>query len=213
MEKKDIKKEAIIIFWLFIIGSIAGYIFEMIVVLFQKGFIESRQGLIYGPLIPVYGAGIVVYYLILSHVKTNDKIKVFLITALLGGITEYLFSLMQEKIFGTISWDYSHLMFNINGRTSLLHCTYWGIGGILYHTYIIPLIQKLKENIEKKGLRLITSTLSVFIVFDICISFVAANRQLERRMNVPAASKMDIFLDQYYPDEVMDKVYANKKNV
>ena len=213
MEKKDVKKEAIIIFWLFIIGSIAGYIFEMIIVLFQKGFLETRQGLIYGPLIPVYGAGIVLYYLILKHIKTNDKIKIFLITAVLGGITEYLFSLMQEKIFGTISWDYSHLMFNINGRTSLLHCTYWGIGGILYHTYIIPLMQKLKENIEKKGLRIITSTLSVFIVFDICISFVAANRQLERRMNIPAASKMDVFLDQYYPDELMDRVYANKKNV
>ncbi len=48
MEKKNIIKELIIIFWLFIIGSILGYIFEMIVVLFQKGYFETRQGLIYG---------------------------------------------------------------------------------------------------------------------------------------------------------------------
>lgn len=47
MEKKKIIKELIIIFWVFIIGSILGYIFEMIVVLFQKGYFESRQGLIY----------------------------------------------------------------------------------------------------------------------------------------------------------------------
>ena len=38
MEKKKIIKELIIIFWVFIIGSILGYIFEMIVVLFQKGY-------------------------------------------------------------------------------------------------------------------------------------------------------------------------------
>ena len=56
---------------------------------------------------------------------------------LLGGITEYLCSYIQEKAFGTISWDYSYLLFNINGRTSLLHCTYWGIAGILYITYIL----------------------------------------------------------------------------
>ena len=36
MRKKDVLNEAIIIFWLFIIGSVLGYIFEMIVVLFQK---------------------------------------------------------------------------------------------------------------------------------------------------------------------------------
>lgn len=44
MEKKNLIKELIIVFWLFIIGSILGYIFEMIVVLFQKGYFESRQG-------------------------------------------------------------------------------------------------------------------------------------------------------------------------
>lgn len=43
------------VFIIFIIGSICGYIFETIVVLFQKGHFEIRQGVIYGPFIPVYG--------------------------------------------------------------------------------------------------------------------------------------------------------------
>ena len=47
MNKKKLLEELVIIFWIFIIGSILGYIFEMIVVLFQKGYFESRQGLIY----------------------------------------------------------------------------------------------------------------------------------------------------------------------
>ena len=36
-------------------------------------------------------------------------------------------------------------MFNINGRTSLLHCAYWGTAGVLYITYIEPVIEKLKQ--------------------------------------------------------------------
>ena len=47
---------------------------------------------------------------------------------------------------------------------------------------------------------------------NISISWTAANRQEERMKNIPAQGRMDMFLDKYYPDEVMDKVYANKIN-
>lgn len=211
--KKKIVEEVIIIFWLFVIGSVIGYIFEMIVVLFQKGYFESRQGLIYGPFTPVYGIGIVIYYLILSNINTEDKTKIFLMTMILGGITEYVCSFVQEKVFGTISWDYSNLIFNINGRTSLLHCTYWGIGGILYSTYICPVIKNLRNILYENNRRFITIVVSIFIVFDICLSCIAANRQTERRNNILPESKLDFFLDKYYSDEYMDRIYANKKEI
>lgn len=213
MEKKNLIKELIIVFWLFIIGSILGYIFEMIVVLFQKGYFESRQGLIYGPFTPVYGIGAIIYYLILNSIKQDNKIKIFFITAILGGITEYICSLVQEKVFGTISWDYSYLIFDINGRTSLLHCSYWGIAGILYVTYIEPFLEKLKYKIDKKSLKIVSITFAVFMLFDISISCIAANRQTERRNNISPESKLDLFLDKYYPDEYMDKIFANKREV
>ena len=105
MNNKKIKNELIILFWLFIIGSIAGFIFEITVVFFQKGHFELRQGLIYGPFIPVYGIGAMFYYIVLSKIKIKNKVQIFLITMILGGITEYLCSFIQEKAFGTISWD------------------------------------------------------------------------------------------------------------
>ena len=213
MKKENIIKELIIIFWIFIIGSVIGYIYEMIVVLIQKGYFESRQGLIYGPFTPVYGIGAIIYYLILKKVKTRNKIQIFFITAILGGTTEYICSLVQEKAFGTISWDYSYLPFDINGRTSLLHCTYWGIAGIIYITLIEPYIYKLEQKIEYNSIKFITAALSLFIAFDIIISCVAADRQFERRHNVAPENKFDTFLDKHYPDEYMDKVFANKKEV
>lgn len=213
MKKENILKELIIIFWLFIIGSILGYIFEMIVVLFQKGYFESRQGLIYGPFTPVYGIGAIIYYLVLNKVKTRNKLKIFFITMILGGATEYISSFIQEKAFGTISWDYSYLIFNLNGRTSLLHCTYWGIAGVLYVTFIEPLIEKLRLIIDTKSLKIITIFVSIFMIFNIQISCFAADRQFERRKNIEPENRLDMFLDKYYPDEYMNQIFTNKKDV
>lgn len=213
MNDKKIKNELIILFWLFIIGSIAGFIFEITVVFFQKGHFELRQGLIYGPFIPVYGIGAMFYYIVLSKTKIKNKVQIFLITMILGGITEYLCSFIQEKAFGTISWDYSYLPFNINGRTSLLHCIYWGIGGVLYITYIEPLLNKLIDKTNMKAFDLITIILSIFIVFDISISWMAADRQTERKNNIEPENHLDLFLDENYTDEYMNRIFNNKKDV
>lgn len=213
MNKYKIKEELTILFWIFIIGSIAGFIFEITVVFFQKGHFELRQGLIYGPFIPVYGIGAMLYNVVLNKIKLKNKLQIFLITMLLGGLTEYLCSFMQEKLFGTISWDYSYLPFNIQGRTSLLHCIYWGIGGILYVTYIEPLIEKMREKINKNSIRIITIILAIFMIFDITISWMAAERQIERKSNVEPENKIDVFFDEYYPDEYIDKIFNNKKYV
>lgn len=213
MRKKDVLNEAIIIFWLFIIGSVLGYIFEMIVVLFQKGHFEVRQGLLYGPFIPVYGIGAVVYYITFKLIKTDNKVKVFLIAMILGGITEYICSYVQEKAFGSISWDYSYLIFDFNGRTSLLHCTYWGIAGVLYITYIKTFLENLREKCDKKFFKSITAIFVSFILFDVLISCMAADREFERRNNIRPENNIDVLLDKYYPDEVMDSIFTNKKDV
>ena len=213
MKEKNVKKELTILFWVFIIGSIAGFIFEVSVVFFQKGHFELRQGLIYGPFIPVYGIGAMCYYIVLSKIKIKNKVQIFLITMILGGITEYLCSFIQEKAFGTISWDYSYLPFNINGRTSLLHCIYWGIGGVLYITYIEPLLNKMIDKTNMKAFDLITIILSIFIVFDISISWMAADRQTERKNDIEPQNHLDLFLDKNYPDEYMNRIFNNKKDV
>ena len=154
MKKETIINEILKIFWVFIIGSIAGWIFETIVVILQTGHFEIRQGLIYGPFIPVYGIGLVMYYSIFKFIKTRDKIKIFLITLALGGLTEYVCSYLQEIIFGSISWDYSKLPFNLHGRTSLLHCTYWGIAGLLYISWIEPLLHELENIMQDTRLKI-----------------------------------------------------------
>lgn len=126
IKKENLSFKIVKLFWIFLIGSFIGYIIETIVGIIQNGHLVSRQGLLFGPFIQVYGIGLVTYYLVISKMKKKNNIKIFLVSMILGGAVEYLFSYFQQKLFGTISWDYSNLLFNINGRTSLLHCLYWG---------------------------------------------------------------------------------------
>ncbi len=212
-EKGKLIKQLITIFWIFFIGSIVGYVFEIAFFFLKNGYFELRQGLVYGPFIPIYGVGAVLYYLVIDNLKIKNKLLIFFVTAVLGGITEYIFSFLQEKLFGSVSWDYSDLTFNLNGRTSLLHCTYWGLSGIFYIACIDPLVQKLKLIVDNKALRIITVILVIFMIFNILISWIASSRQLERKNDILPKNRFDVFLDKYYPDEFMDKIFNNKKYV
>ena len=212
MKKEKSINQSIKIFWVFIIGSIIGYIVEMIVGFVQNGYFVSRQGLLFGPFAQVYGLGILAYYFIVPKIK-GGYIKIFFVTMILGGIVEYLCSYFQELLFGTISWDYSHLWFNINGRTSLLHCTYWGIGGILFMKFIIPFINKMDKIIKNTYFRTATALFIIFMLFNISVSSMAAMRQDERNRKIAASSNIDMFFDKYYSDEVMNTIYENKIEV
>ena len=207
VEKDGVFKKLSRIFWIFIIGSILGFILETIVSFVQNGHYVTRQGLLFGPFIQVYGFGLVIYYLIVPHAKTNTQI--FFTSFILGGVVEYLFSYFQEKYFGTVSWDYSNLLFNLNGRTSLLHCIYWGIGGLAFMKLIYPYISNIDKIYKKKYFKTLTIILVIFMTFNISFTSMASQRQFERRNNIAAEGSIDIFLDKYYPDSKLEKIYSN----
>ena len=210
-EENKILRKIVKVFWVFVIGSIIGYLLEMMVGLVQNGHFVSKQGLIYGPFSQVYGIGLVIYYLVIPNNKKN--IEIFLISMFLGGIVEYIFSYLQETFFGTISWDYSNLLFNINGRTSLLHCIYWGIGGILFSKYIRPQIEKIDLLYPKMWFKVLTIFLAIFLLFDIIISSLACKRQEERKEGIEPKNNIEIFLDKTYTDEVLNEIYSNAKEI
>ena len=166
--KKDLFIKYEYFFSIFMLGSFLGFVHENLLMLL-KGNYSLRQGVIYEPLIPVYGAGILAFYFLYHRVdfkNLNKYLKiiiVFLMGMIGGGAIEYLFSYLQEKIFGTISWDYSYLRFNLNGRTSLLHASFWGLMGVLFYELLLPRIISFKKYLNYNWTKVLT------IVF--CLSF------------------------------------------
>ena len=213
MEKqvKKVIKIITIIFWVFIIGSVFGFFAEMLYSTIFTRTLVIRKGLIYGPFIQIYGVGAVAYYLLISNVK--EPKEAFIYGMIMGGILEYIGSFLQEILFGTISWDYSNMFFNLNGRTSLLYCFYWGIIAVAYLKIVYPCLKSIEPLLHKLSVKIFTVFLALFMTFDIGISCMAAARQEERRKDIPPKNSLDEFIDKAYPDEYLDKIYNNKKNV
>ena len=84
---------------------------------------------------------------------------------------------------------------------------------VAYLKIFYPLFQKLDSFIEKKGIKIFTVFFMLFMAFDITISCMAADRQQKRREHLPPANAIEVFLDEHYPDELMDRVYNNKKEM
>ena len=139
---KKVIKIITIIFWVFIIGSVFGFFAEMLYSTIFTRTLVIRKGLIYGPFIQIYGVGAVAYYLLISNVK--EPKEAFIYGMIMGGILEYIGSFLQEILFGTISWDYSNMFFNLNGRTSLLYCFYWGIIAVAYLKIVYPWLKSIE---------------------------------------------------------------------
>lgn len=174
-----------------------------------RGVIESRTGLILGPFNLVYGLGALCMTTGLYPLREKPDRIILAGGFVIGSIFEYICSYFQEQCFGTISWDYSNFWFNLNGRVNLLYSLFWGLLAIAWIRYIFPkasiLIEKIPNHI---GIPL-TWILVFFMVFNTSASAMALYRQSERRLEIPPSNRIEAFFDDYYPDEVMEKIYPN----
>ncbi|EGT3617761.1 putative ABC transporter permease, partial [Clostridium perfringens] len=195
--------------WIFVIGSILGYCVEMLWCYVRNGHFESRKGLIYGPISPVYGIGGIVLTLLLYRFVNYNGIIIFFITAIIGGIFEYLCSWVQEKAFGSVSWDYNNKNLSIHGRTSVEYSVFWGILGVFFLRDIYPLFDKFIGDFSDKTIKILTVVFLVFLIPDIIISALAVRREVARMKGVQAKNALDRFLDKKYPDEFLKKIYPN----
>lgn len=209
-ERKKVKIGAYKLFWIFMVGCVAGVLWETILLALKGMPLESRSGLIYGPFNPVYGFGAV---LLTEALKKINPKKIFLpliIGAVLGGGFEYISSLFQELAFGTVSWDYSSIPFNFGGRTNILYALVWGILGILWVKYVYPFVSELVEKIHHiPYTNILTIITAVFMAFNMFISASAVYRQSQRDLGFTPQTSFGIYLDQKYPDSYLDKIYPN----
>lgn len=202
--------------FIFVIGSVLGTYYEQILNLIvnylKNGSIiwESRRGLIYGPLSPIYGAGFVMMVVLFK--KRNYRwYELILYGALFGGTFEYIISFLQETFIGTISWDYTDKFLNINGRTTILFMLIWGLFCFFIIKRLYPFFSGLVEKIPIMIGNIIFKFLIVFLAFDVFISFGALFRQTLRREKVPSKTPVGKFFDDNYTDEYLKTFYTNMK--
>ena len=145
------------LFWLFLIGSVTGFVLEGLWCIVRKGHWESRTATVWGPFCVIYGVGAVAVDLLAVLLRGRHPVQQFLAFSASGAAVEYFGSLFQERCFGTFSWDYSQDFLNLGGRVSLQTALVWGALGLLFVWLAFPgisrLLQRMRGRAWRGGLR------------------------------------------------------------
>ena len=119
-----------LILWVFVVFSLLGVVVEMAFCLLMEGVLESRLGLLYVPLRPMYGVGAVACMLLL-HGFLQQPLLIILFGMLICTVVEYAGGVVMEKAFCTVFWDYSDKPLNLQGRVCLQYSACWGLLALL----------------------------------------------------------------------------------
>ena len=195
------------------IGSFAGVVVEMMWCLLTRGYMESRAGLVYGPFNPLYGAGAVLLTVCLYKYRNRGSWLSFIGGMLVGSVLEYVCSWGEELVLGSRSWDYSNMPFNINGRICLLYSIFWGLLSVFWIKNLYPRIAKWILKIPNRMGKTITWLLTVFFALNILMSGIAMFRWSRRIEGIEPSNVFWEWVDERFPDERMEKVYANMNHI
>ena len=120
--------------------------------------------------LPAYGISSLLMIMVLKK-YLDDPIVLFVMAIFICTITEYLTSLLMEKIFHARWWDYTNIPFNINGRVCLTNSICFGVLGTLLLYVLNPLITKYLRYIPITIFYIISIPILIIFVADVITSF------------------------------------------
>ena len=197
------------LFIIFFSGSFVGVLIELLWCYLRNGYFESRSGLVYGPFNLVYGIGALVLTMALYRYRNRSWTFSFIGGFVTGSVIEYFCSFFQELLFGSTSWDYSNIPFNLHGRICLLYSVFWGVLGIFWIKKIYPRIAGWILRIPDRVGKTVVWILLAFMVVNSAVSGAAVYRWAERTAGKDASGSLERVLDERFPDERMERIYAN----
>ena len=166
------------LFLSFMLYSFGGWLWETTVCsLWESGHFLNRGSLL-GPYCPVYGGGAVAGILVGMYIQQPTKL--FLYSAMLCIMAEYLCGSILENIFSMKLWDYSGMAFQIKGRICLLGFLFFGTACLIINKFVEPAILNWFESIRPILLHQIAIVLAIILALDTILSAMAFRRVSKR---------------------------------
>lgn len=163
----------------FLIYSMIGWIYETVleVVIYQSGF--TNRGILFGPWLPVYGFGAVLFLLLWYRLVYGASLMrklalipvIFLLTALTATAVELPTSYILEWVNGSFPWDYTEFAMDFEGRIAVNPSVRFGLGGVLFLYVIQPLLDKARAALGKVRMRWIAVTILCVLACDCAYCF------------------------------------------
>lgn len=123
---------------IFFIYSFLGWFWET----FPCSAIEldkiHNRGFLLGPICPIYGLGASLSFGVLKNFESI--LEIFIYSAFLSCLIEYIIGYLLEKFFHKRWWDYSNYPFQIKRRVCLYGLLIFGLANILIVKKLTPIL-------------------------------------------------------------------------
>jgi len=160
----------------FIMYAMLGWIYEVFleVVVYRWGF--SNRGFLFGPYLPVYGFGALLFifcvYPIIKNKKYPGKLLwlflVFLACMSSATLLELITSYLMEWATGSWAWQtYKDYSINYEARIALSPSIRFGIGGVVFLYIIQPILEKLVKILGDRKLTVASIIIVGVLVIDL----------------------------------------------
>lgn len=169
------------VFLWFIIYSFLGWFYESTLCSITGKKLVNR-GFLSGPVCPIYGCGALIIIFALEDVANESMLALFLSSAVLTTVLEYLTSWAMEKLFHARWWDYSQRKFNLNGRVCLEGAVVFALLAMLIIKVVHPFVAEQVARIPDFWLLVISGVALCLFVADAAAtvrSILVLNHKLE----------------------------------
>lgn len=202
------------LFWVFVVCCFLGLIIEIVwhMTVVEFGVYQDRAGLLYGPFSPIYGLGAVLMTVALNRFHDRNPIIIFLVSAVIGGAFEFFVSWFMEVAFGIIAWDYSGTFMNIGGRTNLFFMCLWGMLGLLWVKFALPVMLKIVNMIPWNWRYVVTTVCTLLMGVNCALTLAAFDCWFMRMggtMNYENPSAIVQFCNDNYDDDFMSQRFQS----
>lgn len=157
----------------FFTAALLGYIWEVLLTLILNHTLCNR-GFLYGPWLPVYGFGALLFSLLLKRFSSHP-VKAFFLSGIAGSLLELITGLALSNYWHSRYWDYSSLPFDISGYVSLLSFLAFGLAGSLWVCFLSPRLLKFWRSRSPKARKIFLIIFLTLFLADYALSLFFPN--------------------------------------
>lgn len=199
------------LFWLFIVGSLLGVLIEGVFCVFRYGHWETHTVAMWGPFGIIYGIGAVILYCVAIWMNGKNTLLQFIAYAIIATVVEYLCGALLKYGLHMKAWDYSKEFLNIDGLICPTFTVGWGIAGLAFSKWCVRPLQMVFDKMHGGAWNVICIGLSIFMVINLLFTACCIFRWSQRHYGVPPQDSGDIYIDETWDDNRMQKRFCEWK--
>ena len=209
-EYRKIKVTYLKMVYLFVAGSLGGFLLEGVFSYLKRGAWESHVVSVWGPFCIIYGIGLCLCYKGNVAMEGKKMIYKFFAFGIGGCLLELVCGALLDVKWHMRAWNYTKHPLNFRGYVSLDMILVWGLLGVVM-ALLLPNLDKILSKLDGRFWEVACKCFIIFMAINLIITAGAINRWSERHFNLPPSNFIEEKLDEWYPDDYMHERFCEWK--